>query len=112
MPKPNPLNEIPIAQILYLHKMFGVQQKAENHVSIDFLPYTVQIKWLVAEMLKRFPKSPWTEKLVYRTLIRLRKADLVGKTERGGNEQPPQFPDDNDHGGENEKLVFQEEGEV
>lgn len=83
-------------QVLYLHRLFALQQKAENHISIDFLPYTVQIKWLVSEMLKKFPKSPWTEKLVYRTLMRMRKADLIGKTERGGNEQPPVFPVDND----------------
>ena len=95
MGKANPLNKIPLAQVLYLHKLFNLQQKADNCVSIDFLPYTTQIKWLVAEMVKKFPKSPWTEKLVHRTLLRLRKADLMGKNKQ--QEDPlPVFGPDND----------------
>jgi ubiquinone biosynthesis protein COQ9 len=46
------------------------------------LAYTEQIKWIVSEMQKEFPNSGWTEKLVYRSLIRVRKAGYLETTER------------------------------
>lgn len=92
--KNNSLNQIPSQQMFYLVKQFNKQQQAENHVSVDFLPYTSQIKWITAEMLKKFPKSPWTDKLVHRSLIRMRKADCLDKNDQ--TEILPVFAPDDD----------------
>jgi len=107
------LNKLPASHVMYLNKLYLRTLRAENHVLADFLPYTAQIKWIVAEMKKKYPKSPWTEKLAARTLIRLRKADLLEKTERPGKEDIPVFPEDNDQNDDGSPCVeFQEEGEV
>ncbi len=94
MAKKTPLNEINVLELLYLIKQFNIQKKAENSVSIDLLPYTSQIKWITGEMSKKFPKSQWTEKLVHRTLIRIRKADMMDKNDQ--TDVVPVFAKDSD----------------
>ena len=109
MAKSSPLNRVPILQVFYLNTLYHIQQKSKNAVSADLLPYTVQIKWITAQMLKKFPNSRWTEKLVFRTLIRVRKAS-INKSEIDKLEQP-EFPEDNDFTESGPEPTFQIEVE-
>ena len=93
----NPINKLEAVEALYLNSLFSAQARATNGVSVDFLPYTSNLKWIVAEMQKKYPARRWTEKLCHRTLIRMRKAALLEKTEHGGNKIPvPNFNADDD----------------
>ncbi len=69
------LHRIPAEEVLYVQRLFYLQTRSPNGVNLDFLPYTSPSKWMVAEMRKKFPNSPWTEKLIYRTLLRIRKLE-------------------------------------
>lgn len=92
----NPIDTLSAMEAVFMTTLFAEQNRQENGVSADNLPYTAQAKWITAEMLKRFPKRRWTEKLVCRTLVRMRKAGIMDKTEKTSSkiEVPVFAPDD------------------
>ena len=93
----NPINRLQAMEAVYLSRLHNLQAKQDNGVSADMLPYTEQVKWIVAEMTKKFPKRRWTEKLVSRTLVRMRKASLLDKTEQSDSKvDVPKFHVDDD----------------
>ena len=93
----NPINKLDAVEALYLNTLFSAQARQPNGVSVDFLPWTSNLKWIVAEMTKKYPKRRWTEKLCHRTLIRMRKAALLEKTEHAGSKiEVPEFKHDDD----------------
>lgn len=108
MGKINPINKLEAVEALYLNSLFAAQAGKPNGVSVDFLPWTVNMKWIVAEMVKKYPHRKWTEKLCHRTIIRMRKAGRVQKTEHGGSKiLVPDFKRDDDveeHDGINTEI--------
>ena len=93
----NPINRLTAMEAVFLSRLHNLQAKQEHGVSADMLPYTEQVKWIVGEMSKKFPKKRWTEKLVSRTLVRMRKASLLDKTEQSDSKvDVPKFHVDDD----------------
>ena len=93
----NKINGLTAMEAVYMTQLFHLQQGQPNGVSVDMLPYTAQITWLVCEMGVMFPGRKWTEKLVYRTLLRMRKASLLDRSELINNRlQTPCFGVDDD----------------
>lgn len=66
---------IPASELISLQRFFYLQSLSPNGVPLDYLPYTDQLRWMLAEMTKRFPNSRWSEKLICRTLLRLRRLE-------------------------------------
>jgi len=97
MSNANPINRLTAMEAVFLSRLHNLQAKQDNGVSADMLPYTEQVKWIVGEMTKKFPKRRWTEKLVSRTLVRMRKASLLDKTEQSESKvDVPKFHVDDD----------------
>lgn len=90
----NPISQLGMMEGMYLSNLYNAQYRQENGVSADMLPYTENLKWIVSEMEKKFPKRRWTEKLVSRSLVRMRKAHLLEKTEHKA--EIPAFKKDHD----------------
>jgi hypothetical protein len=97
MSSKNLINKLEAVEALYLNNLFAAQARTTNGVSVDLLPYTANLKWIVAEMTKKYPGRRWTEKFCHRTLTRMRKAALLEKIEHNGTKLVvPEFGPDDD----------------
>ena len=97
MAKVNIINRLSATEALFLCTLHAAQAQKPNGVSADKIGYTSQVKWMVVEMTKKFPKGRWTAKLLSRWLMATRKASLLEKQKKSGCKiEVPDFAVDDD----------------